>query len=70
MVGVNMRVDDEVDAHAGSFCGAQIRLDLADRIGDGSGRAPTAAEQVRDADGLLVQELTKDHDLALLTLKG
>jgi hypothetical protein len=65
-----MRVDDEMDAHAGAFCGAQIRLDLAGRIDDSSGRAPTAAEQVRDADGLLVPELTEDHDLAPLTLKG
>ena len=63
MVGVNVGVDDKMDAHARGLCGAHVRLDLADRIDDGPGRASTAAEQVRDANGLLVQELPNDHGL-------
>ena len=43
---MNVGVDDKMDAHAGSLCGAQIRLDLADRIDDGAGRTSTAAEQI------------------------
>jgi hypothetical protein len=46
MVSMNVGVDDKMDAHAGSLCGAQIWLYLADRIDDGTGRASTAAEQV------------------------
>jgi hypothetical protein len=46
MVGMNMGVDDKKDAHAGSVCGAQIRLDLTDGIDDGAGRTSTTAEQV------------------------
>jgi len=63
MVGMNVGVDDEMDAHAGGFCGAHVGLDLAGRINDGAGRAPAAAEQIRDANGLLVQELPDDHGL-------
>jgi hypothetical protein len=63
MVGMNVGVDDKEDAHAGGLCGAQMKLDLADRIDDGAGRASTAAEQVGDTDWLTVQELTDDHGL-------
>jgi hypothetical protein len=44
MVGMNVRVDHEVDAHAGSLRGTQIRLDLADGIDDGTGGPSAAAE--------------------------
>ncbi|HEY5127768.1 MAG TPA: hypothetical protein VIJ35_10835 [Bradyrhizobium sp.] len=43
---MNMGVDDKMDAHAGSLCGAQIRLNITDRIDDGTGRTSTAAEQI------------------------
>src|ERR1700687_6080825 len=55
MVSMNVGVDDKMDAHAGGLCAAHVRLDLADRIDDGAGRTSTAAEQVRDANGILVQ---------------
>jgi hypothetical protein len=44
MVSMNVGVDDKMDAHAGSFCGAQIRLDLADRIDHGTGRTSATTE--------------------------
>jgi hypothetical protein len=46
MVGMNVGVDDKMDAHAGSLCGAEIRLERADRIDDGTGRTSTAAEKI------------------------
>jgi hypothetical protein len=60
---MNVSVDDKMNAHTRSFRGTQIRFDLADGIDDGTGRATAAAEQVGDADGLTVQELTYDHGL-------
>ena len=63
MVSMNVGVDDEMDAHARGLGRPQVGLDLADRIDHGTGRASTAAEQVGDANGLLVQELPNDHGL-------
>jgi hypothetical protein len=63
MVGMNVGVDNKMDAHAGGLGGMHVRLDLADWIDDRAGRASAAAEQVRDANGLLVQELPDDHGL-------
>jgi hypothetical protein len=66
MVGVNMRIDDEMDTHAGGFRRAQIRLDRANRVDYGASGAAAAAEEVGDADRVLMEELTKDHGLVLL----
>ena len=70
MVGMNVGVDDEMDAHASGLGGVHVGLDLADRIDDRTGRASTAAEQVGDADGLMVQELTDNHGLRSPILRG
>lgn len=70
MVSVNVGVDDKMDAHAGGLGGPQVGLDLADRIDHGTGGASTAAEQVGDANGLLVQELADDHGLRSRTWWG
>jgi hypothetical protein len=67
---MDVRVDDEVDAHAGVFGRTQIGLDLADRVDNGSRCLAAAAEEVGDADGILVKELAEDHGLALLISKG
>jgi hypothetical protein len=52
-----------MDTHAGGFRRADVGLDLADRIDDGPGRTSAAAEQIRDTNGLLMQELTDYHGL-------
>jgi hypothetical protein len=70
MVGMNVGVDDKIDAHAGGLCRAQIGLNLTDRIDDGTSRTSTATEQVGDADRLLVQELPDDHGLRSRITRG
>ncbi len=70
VIGMQMRIDDEVDAHASRFGCAQIRLDGPGRIDDGTGRLAAAAEQIGDADRIGVQELTEDHALAFLSMNG
>src|SRR5437667_12182863 len=57
MVGMNVGVDDKMAAYVDGVCGPHARLDLADPVDDGPGRAATAAEQVPAANGLLEQEL-------------
>ena len=46
MVGVQVGIDDEKDAHARIFRRAQVGLDVADRIDHGAGGPAAAAEQV------------------------
>ena len=65
MIGVNVRVDDEPDAHAGFLRRAQIDLDVADGVDHCPGGLAAAAEQIGDADRSGVQELAQDHRLAL-----
>jgi hypothetical protein len=50
----------------GIFCGLKVGLDIANRIDHGCRCLATAAEEVRDADRIMMQELTQDHGLALL----
>jgi hypothetical protein len=54
---VNVGVDHEVDFHAGIFCGLKIGLDIANGINHGCRSLATAAEEVRDADRIMMQEL-------------
>jgi hypothetical protein len=70
MVGMDVGIDDEVDAHAGIVGRTQLWLNLADRVDDGSSCFAAAAEEVGDTDWILVEELAEDHELALLIAKG
>jgi hypothetical protein len=65
VVGMNVRVDDEADAHSRVLGCAQVRPDVTSRVDHGTGRMPAAAEEVGDADRIVMQELTEDHGLAL-----
>ena len=67
---MNMRIDDEVNAHAGIVGGLQIGLDIADGIDHRAGRLAAAAEDVGDADWIAMQELAEYHGLALLSKSG
>src|SRR5947207_1410105 len=69
MVGMNMRVDDEANVHAGACGRAQVRLDVADRVDDGTSRLAATAKVVRDANRVSVKELTEDHGTCAL-LRG
>lgn len=70
MIGVNVRVDDEMDTHARRFGREQIRLDRADRIDHRASRASAAAEKVGDADRVPMEELKEDHGLRSLPRFG
>jgi hypothetical protein len=61
MIGVDMGVDDEADAHAGVVGHPQIWCDVSDRVHHGTGGVPAAAEQVGDRNGVGMEELTQDH---------
>ena len=61
MVGMDMAVDDEANAHAGIVGDPEIWCDVAYRVHDSIGRVPAAAEQIRDANRVGVEELTQDH---------
>jgi hypothetical protein len=39
----------------------EVQLNLLDRIDDRTDRVPAAAEQIRGADGILMEELPEDH---------
>jgi hypothetical protein len=67
VIGVHVRVDNEVDFHAGIFCGLKVGLDIANGINHRRRCLATAAEEVGDADGIMMQELTQNHGLALLS---
>jgi hypothetical protein len=63
MVGMDVRIDHEVNAHPGRFRCTQIMLNVANRVDDGSSRPAPTSEEVGDADRALMQELTKDPAL-------
>ena len=44
MIGMDMGVDDEDELHSGALGGAQVKVEIADRIDDGAGCLATAAE--------------------------
>ena len=67
---MNVGVDHELNANPSCFRHAQIRFDRADGIDHGTGSAAAATEEIGDADGVLMQELTKDHGLVLLISTG
>jgi hypothetical protein len=58
VIGVNVGVDHEVDFHAGIFCGLKVGLDTANGIDHRRRGLATAAEEVGDADRIMMQELT------------
>ena len=62
VVGMDVRVDDVEDAHAGRFGSGEIGRDVADGIDNGSRRLPATAEEVGDRHRISVQEWTQDHD--------
>jgi len=57
VVGVDVGVDDVLDPHPGFVGGAQVGAGIANRIDHGPACLAATAEQVGDADGVLVQEL-------------
>jgi len=61
MIGMNMAVDDEVDAHAGVVGHPQIWRGVAHRVYNGAGGVPAAAEQEGDRNGVGREELTEDN---------
>ena len=61
MIGVDMGIDDEADAHSGVVGNLQVWCDVADRIDDGTSGMPAAAEQVGDGNRIGMEELTHDH---------
>ena len=65
VIGVNMRVDDVVDFHACRLRGAQVGVRVGNGINNCRRTFAAAAEQVRDADRIIMQELAQDHRLAL-----
>ena len=67
VIGVNVGVDHEVDFHAGIFCGLKVGLDIANGINHRCRRLATAAEEVGDANRIMMQELAQNHGLALLS---
>jgi hypothetical protein len=66
VVGMDMRVDDEVNSHAAILGGAQIWLYVADGIDHRGHGLATTAEEVGDADRVVMQELAENHGLELL----
>lgn len=61
MIGMDMGVDDEANAHPGVVGHPQIWCDVAHRIDHGAGGAPAAAEQIGNRNGVGMEELTQDH---------
>ncbi len=58
MVGMNMRVDDVDNSHPRDLRRLEIGRDIADGVDDGGCSLSPAAKQVRDRDGIGVQELS------------
>ena len=61
MIGMDMSIDDEVDAHANLVGASQIRCDVADRVHDCTRGMSAAAEQIGDRNRIGMEELTQDH---------
>jgi hypothetical protein len=54
MVGVNVRIDNEVDAHCAFFRRAQVWLNLARRINHRRRGLSAASEKIGDANWILM----------------
>ncbi|WP_454634715.1 hypothetical protein [Bradyrhizobium cenepequi] len=67
---MNVRIDHEVDAHAGIVGSLKVGLNIANWINHRACGLAAAAEEVRDANGIAMQELAEDHGLALLSEGG
>jgi hypothetical protein len=57
MVGMNMGVDDEPDAHPGLVRDAEVWFDVPQRVDDRASGVSAAAEQVGDCHGIGMEEL-------------
>ena len=58
MIGVNVGIDHEVDFHAGILRDLKVGSDIANGVDDRRRCLAAAAEQVGDADRVIMQELT------------
>jgi hypothetical protein len=61
MIGMDVGVDDEADAHPGGVGRPQIGSDALHRVHHGAGGVPAAAEQVGNRHRIGMEELTHDH---------
>jgi hypothetical protein len=59
---VHVCVEHVPDGHPRLCCRLDVRLNVLDGIDDRTHRVATAAEQIRGSDGILMKELTEDHD--------
>jgi hypothetical protein len=68
MIGMDMGIDDELDAHPGFVRDAEVWFNVAQRVYDGAGGVPAAAQQVGNCDRIAVEELAQDHACLLSSL--
>ncbi len=61
VIGMDVRVNDVANLQPGLSGRVEIARDVADRVDDRAGGLAAAAEQIRDADRIGVQELSQDH---------
>ena len=61
MVGMDMGIDDEPDAHPGLVGDPKVWFDVAQRVHHGASGMSAAAEQVGNRNGIGMEELTQNH---------
>jgi len=61
MVGMDMAVDDEANGMPVLSATRRYGATSPTGVHDSTGRVPAAAEQIRDANRVGVEELTQDH---------
>jgi hypothetical protein len=62
MIGMQMCIDHIADLKTALLCSPHIKLDITDGVAHGALRFAASAKHVRSGDdGMVVQELTKNH---------
>jgi hypothetical protein len=61
MIGVNVGINDKPEAHPYLVRDPQVWFDIAQRVDHSAGGVPAAAKQVRNGDGIGMEELTQNH---------
>jgi hypothetical protein len=61
VIGMDVGVDHKLDLHPGLVGNPQIWLDVPERVDDGAGSVPAAAEQIGNSHWIGMEELTQNH---------